>query len=119
MTSPGELERGRERKARELLAAEYERVGDDLNAGRIMHGQYVCEEVDLGLNAISSALADESEREWQPIETAPKSEWVWIWSDKGPGLGFIKSDGEWLTEGDNAEPVYWQRIVPPTTAEHG
>lgn len=46
-----------EQEAREMLAAEYDEIGDGLNAGRIRSGAYVCEEVDVALGALTKALA--------------------------------------------------------------
>jgi hypothetical protein len=46
-----------EQEAREVLAAEYDEIGDGLNALRIRSGSYVCEEVDVALSALTKALA--------------------------------------------------------------
>lgn len=43
-------------RAREVLALEYEKIGDGLNAARIRAGAYVCEEVDVAVSAILATL---------------------------------------------------------------
>jgi hypothetical protein len=83
-----------EQEARGMLAAEYDEIGDGLNALRIRSGSYVCEEVDVALSALTKALArptagiDREVEDWrEPYrsmdasgapDTAGDVGWKWI-----------------------------------------
>ncbi len=60
-------------RARELLAAEYEKHGRSFTARTILSNpERVGEDFNRALRAIAAALRSAQVPEWRPIETAPK-----------------------------------------------
>lgn len=62
--------------------------------------------------------------DWQPIETAPKEEWVLLfwpyWNGPIPAVG-IYCDGAWDSDSaishDGDSPTYWMPLPPPPEAK--
>ena len=61
-----------EKRARELLAAEYERDGHLGVAHTLRYGYRLTPAQDKGLAAIAAALRSAQTAQWKPIESAPK-----------------------------------------------
>ena len=62
-----------EKRARELLAAEYEREGMDTAASTILSGGTTTHDEQTALRAIAAALRSvQALSQWKPIESAPK-----------------------------------------------
>ena len=92
-----------EKRARELLAAEYERDGHLGVAHTLRYGYRLTPAQDKGLAAIAAALRSAQVPEWRPIETAPRdgtAVWLYrpgqvltdngyVWCQLSPDNGFF------------------------------
>lgn len=99
-------------RARELLAAEYSKIGNTFRAEDIRNGRVNSDE-HLAINAIRAALR--AAPEWHAIESAPEGKLVVVaWLDDEGGerqeFDYIE-DGMWVHHADLVEHA--QMVAPP------
>ncbi len=106
-----------ELKARQLLAAEYERIGNHNAASDARRGLYQPE-----IAAVVSALAPQ----WQGIESAPKTtRSILVWCPERQSQYMVywdgRYEGEWRTAGGGTvlteSPTKWQPLPAPPEVE--
>ena len=78
---------------------------------------YGCECQKCGLTAKSAEAWNTRADDWQPIETAPKDEWILIATpqhDAGMTTSMWDSEVEWWMIDDGKNPELWLRGDAPT-----
>ena len=116
-------------RARELLAAEYEKHARPFTARTILSNpERVGEDFNRALRAIAAALRSAQVPEWRPIETAPKDELILVGPTKRMGIcvAMHHSRDGWVTETTNEwfgiyTPTHWKPLpaAPTVSAEGG